>query len=358
MGKLKDGLAVVWRLGNATLDEYSKDRGDLLAAAVAFHTLLSMAPLIIVAVALAGVVLGRGAAHAEVVRVLGDTLGPTGAATVDEWVTQASQGSEVASVVGVVLTLVTASRLGTQLRDALNHILDIDVYLAVGFRSTIKDYVRRRIFAFALVAASGPLLLIVFASRTLLTHFHTALFGNTPWQGLAIQVLQVSLSLTIVGLISSVIFRYVPDTRVAWRNALVGGAATSLLFNAGNVIVGVYLGRTSVAAAYGAAGSAIIVLLWLYYSSHMLLLGAEFAQVFARHYGSGLSPEEKRELARARQRGRAELAREGVEPDGAAAGGDPLDALGSARPPSKDQTSDRPPSGRSDSAGSASSDSV
>jgi len=289
---------VGWQLLTATLDEYSKDRGDLLAAALAFHTMLSLAPLIIVAVALAGIVLGRGAAHAEVTRVLTDTLGSKGAAAVDGWVSQASNSGGVASVVGIGLMLLAASRLGTQLRDALNQIWDIDVKLAQGFKSTIKDYVERRIFAFILVAAAAPLLLLVFASRSVLTHFHAALFGAMPWRGVVIQVLQIMASVSIVAGITTVIFRYVPDTRVGWKNALIGGVLTSVVFNAGNVGVGLYLARAAVTAAYGAAGSVVVVLLWLYFSAHMLLVGAEFTQVYSQRFGRGLSPAEAREQRR------------------------------------------------------------
>jgi membrane protein len=290
-------LARGWQLASKTVDEFSMVRADLLAAALAFNTLLSMAPLIIVAVAIAGIVLGESAAHAEVTRLLSDTLGAKGSATVNEWVVQASDGGKVASVVGIGLMLITASRLGTALRETLNQIWHIDVFMAEGFKSTVKDYVQRRMFAFALVAAAGPLLLVVFTSRTVLTGFHGTLFGSTPWQGLAIQILQLFVSFTIVALVSAVVFRYVPDTRVGWKNTLLGGALTSLLFNIGNVLVGLYLARASVTAAYGAAGSAVVVLLWLYFSAQMFLLGGAFTHVCACELGDGLSREEKRELA-------------------------------------------------------------
>ena len=296
MKRIRSKLARGWQLVTKTMEEFSKARADLLAAALAFHTLLSMAPLIIVAVAIAGIVLGERAAYAEVTRLLSDTLGARGAATVNEWVVQASEGGKVASVVGIGLMLLTASRLGTALREALNQIWQIDVFMAEGFKSTIRDYVQRRAFAFALVAAAGPLLLVVFASRTLLTGFHGTLFGSTPWQGIAIQVLQIFLSLMVVALASAVVFRYVPDTRVGWKNAMLGGTLTSLLFNIGNALVGLYLARASVTAAYGAAGSAVVVLLWLYFSAQMFLLGGAFTHVYTCEFGDGLSRSERREL--------------------------------------------------------------
>jgi membrane protein len=292
-------IVTIWQLINQTLDEFSRSRADLLAAALAFHALLSMAPLIIVAVAIAGLVLGESAAHAEVTRLLGDTIGEASAKTVNAWVNEASESGEVASAVGGLLALWTASRLGETLRNALNQIAQVDVFMAAGFRSTIEDYVKRRIFAFGVVAASGPLLLLMVLSRTLLTGFHTRLFGSSPWQGVMVQVAQLVVSLSSVAFTSALVFRYVPDTRISWRNAWVGGLLTSALFNIGNALVSWYLARASVTAAYGAAGSLVVVLLWLYFSAQIFLLGAGFTRAYSQRYGSALTDVEKREVEQA-----------------------------------------------------------
>jgi membrane protein len=289
-------LGVLWELLLEAVEGYSRHRGDLLAAALAFHALLSIAPLIIVAVAIAGVVLGAGAAQQEMTRVLRDAIGSNGASTVNGWVQQASDSGGLASLVGIGLTVFAASRFGTQLRSALNQSWNIDVYLAQGFRSSVQDYVQRRAFAFLLTLGAGPLLLAVFVSRTLLTAFHQKLFAASPWQGLEVQLVQLGFSWASVSLITAVIFRFVPDTRIAWRNALIGGAVTSLAFNLGNSLVGLYLGRASVAAAYGAAGSLVVVLLWLYFSAQAFLLGAEFTRAYAERFGARLSVTEQREL--------------------------------------------------------------
>ncbi|HWO10500.1 MAG TPA: YihY/virulence factor BrkB family protein [Polyangiaceae bacterium] len=292
-------LGTIWQLFNQTLEEFSKARADLLAAALAFHALLSMAPLIIVAVAIAGLVLGEAAAHAEVTRLLEDTLGPKSAATVNSWVSEASESGGVASAVGVVLSLFAASRLGQTLHNALNQIDHIDVFMAEGFRSTVEHYVRRRVFAFGVVAASGPLLLLMVLSRTLLTGFHTRLFASMPWQGAIVQAAQLLISLFSVALTTALVLRYVPDTRVGWRNAWVGGLLTSVLFNIGNALVSWYLALASVTAAYGAAGSLVVVLLWLYFSAQIFLLGAGFTRAYAQRYGSALTELEEREVEQA-----------------------------------------------------------
>jgi membrane protein len=269
-------LRSAWSIASDTLEGFSKDRGDLVAAALAYYTLLSIAPMIIIAVAIAGMVLGRGAAQAEVTRLLTDAMGPAAASAVEGWVQQAAAGGGVASIVGLGLVLLAASRLGTQLRNALNHIWNVEVSAPRGFRWVLTDYVKKRVFAFVVVLASGPLLLFVFVSRALLTGLHHFLFSDSPWSGVAVQALQIALSLSLVGLTSAGIFRFVPELRVSWRCIGWGALLTSVLFNAGNVLVGLYLGQAGVGAAYGAAGSAVVLLLWLQFSAYMFLLGAEF----------------------------------------------------------------------------------
>lgn len=298
-GSREHPFALAWALVNQTFDEFSRARGTLLAAALAFHTLLAMAPLTIVAVAVAGIILGRGPALDEVTRLLADTLGTEGAMTVRGWVQEASAGGEVASVLGVALMLWTGSRLGSELRESLNQMWGIDVFMAEGFKASLRHYLRRRLAAFLIVAAAGPALLFVFASRAALFAFHAALFEASRWRGVAIQALQVGLSLMVVAAASAAVLRYVPDTRIGWKNVLVGGALTSVLFNLGNLLVGLYLGRASVGATYGAAGSAVVVLLWLYFSAQMFLFGASFTHVYTRRFGWGLNSVEARERTRA-----------------------------------------------------------
>jgi len=285
---------LVYRLLHETWHEFSKDRAEMVAAGLAFYTLLSMAPLIIIAVAIAGAVLGRRAAQGEAQRLVNENMGGDAAGAVDSWVNQASESGAMASVVGFVLVLYTASRLGTQLRVGLNQVWNIDPSLADGFKASIKDYVMRRLFAFLLVLASGPILLVIFLSRALLSGLQSAILGETRIAGWLVQVSQVSTSLVLVAGMSAVIFKVVPDTRVGWGAVLRGGILTSFLFNGGNLLVGLYLGRASLTQTYGAAGSAVVVLLWLYFSAQMFLFGAEFTQVYSRrpsgewrgeHYG-------------------------------------------------------------------------
>lgn len=292
---VKLGAKTAYRLLDETIDEYSKDRAEMVAAGLAFYTLLSMAPLILIAVALAGAILGKGAAKQEALRLVADSMGSNAAKTVDTWVQQASDSGGIASLIGFLLVLYTASRLAEQLRAGLNQVWNVDPILAKGFGATIQDYLKRRVFAFLLVLASGPILLLIFLSRALLTGFSETLFAGTALAGPVVQLGQLASSLVLVGGMSAVVFKVVPDTRVGWRCVLVGGALTSVLFNVGNALVGLYLGRATVSQTYGAAGSVVVVLLWLYFSAQMFLFGAELTQVYARHYGRGLNAREQQE---------------------------------------------------------------
>jgi membrane protein len=172
-----------------------------------------------------------------------------------------------------------ASKLGTRLREALNQIWDIDAdALIPGLRTLL----RRRLVAFALAVSAGPILLVIFASRTLLTALNDVWFASTPGLGLLIQLIQIALSLVLVAALFMLVFRYVPDTNVSWSAAWNGSVLTSLLFNIGNAAAGLYLGSATTAAPYGAAGSVLVILLWLHFSAHIFLIGAELTQIHAR----------------------------------------------------------------------------
>jgi membrane protein len=274
-----------WQIISQTLDGFAKDRGDLAAAALAYYTLLSIAPLIIIAVAIAGMVLGEGAARREVAQLLTEAMGSAAASAVEGWVDQAAAGGGVASAVGLGLVLLGASRLGAQLRNALNQIWNVDVVSPQGLRLVVADYMKKRAFSLLVVLASGPVLLAVFVSRALLTHFYQYLFADSPWSGAVALAVQLFFSVAFVALICAGVFRFVPDLRVSWRAAGWGALVTSVLFNAGNVLVGIYLSRAGVSAAYGAAGSAVVLLLWLQFSAYMFLLGAELTQRLHLRFG-------------------------------------------------------------------------
>jgi membrane protein len=298
---MASGLWATWgkpayEILEETWTQYGRDRGEMLAAGLAFFTLLSIAPLIIIAVAIAGVVLGQRAALEEALRVARSAMGSEAAETVQSWVQQASDSGTAASLVGFVLALYAASRLGEQLRVALNQLWNVDERAAEGFKASVTDYLKRRLYAFLWVLAAGPLLLIVFASRALLSALETAPFADSAATSVLIQSGQLAFSWLAIAGIAAVVFRLVPDTRVPWSAIKRGALLTSTLFNVGNWLVGLYLGHAAVGQAYGAAGSVVVVLIWAYFSAQMFLFGAELTQVCSNRFlgsrvGSKLGPD-------------------------------------------------------------------
>ena len=284
MSVMVRGLWTAWgkpayRILEETWSQYGRARGEMLAAGLAFFTLLSIAPLIIIAVAIAGLVLGQGPALEEALRIARSAMGNQAAESVQSWVKQATDSGTAASVVGFVLALYAASRLGEQLRVALNQLWNVDERAAAGFRASVRSYLQRRLYAFVWVLTAGPLLLVVFASRALLSALERAPFADSAATSVLIQAAQLIFSWLAVAGVAAVVFRLVPDVRVGWSAIIRGALVTSTLFNVGNWLVGLYLGHAAVGQAYGAAGSVVVVLMWAYFSAQMFLFGAELTQV-------------------------------------------------------------------------------
>jgi membrane protein len=307
-------LRMVWELLRDTVGGFGADRGALLGGALAFYSLLSLAPLLIVAIAIAGIVLGPAAARGELIQMLEESMSPEVAAEINGWVEHASELGGIASVTGIALAIFSASRLFAKLRVALNEVLDVDESGEAGFRAAVKGYVRRRVYAFAMVLGAGVALLFASATRTFLSTIHGRVFGGSAGAAISAQILQVVFSLVLVAAVTAAILRLVPDTKLGWRSVAVGAAFTSVLFNVGSAILGIYLGRASVADPYGAAGTAVVVLLWINFSAQALLLGAELTRAYAARFGRGLTPEEEEEAERAEREAERHAARREAEP--------------------------------------------
>lgn len=281
LGSLHELSLQVASRARAAYEDFSSDRAELAAAALTFYALLSLAPLIVIAVALAGVFINNGAAQESVSQVITETMGDGATETVLGWAAQARENSGVASVVGTLLTLVAASRFTESLRESLNQVWNIEVSRADGFFGTIRLFLQRRLFALALVLASGPLVILVFISRTSLSWIEQQL-GVGEFAGAVISFAYSVLSIVSIAGLCSLAYRFIPDDRAPWWACLQGATLTALLFSGGNYLVSIYLQRAGESATYGVAGSLVVVLLWLYYSAQMFLFGAEFAQVTQR----------------------------------------------------------------------------
>jgi membrane protein len=278
-----------------TVNEWYKHKAPRLGASLAFYTLLSLAPLLVVIVAVAGAVYGEEAARGQIVGQLRDLLGLAGATAIEEVIKQARQPAVglLATVAGLITLFFGATAVVTELRDALNTIYEIPAPDVSGLKS-IMLFVRERFFSFAMVLGVGFLLLVSLAINAGLAAMGTWFTGWLP--ALMLQAASTVVSWIVITALFAGIYKALPDVTLEWRDVVLGAAVTSLLFNLGKFAIGLYLGSSTVASAYGAAGSLVVLLIWVYYSAQIFFLGAEFTQVFANRYGSQPTVRAKRAL--------------------------------------------------------------
>jgi membrane protein len=267
-----------------------KDDGALdLGAALAYYTIFSLAPLLLIATAVAGLVWGREAVQGQLVGELRGLLGPQGAEAVQTMIANAGkrQGSGIlATVVGLVTILFGATGVFVQLQNALNRVWNVKAKP----KSGMWNFVRNRLLSFGMVLGIGFLLLVSLAVSAAVSALGTWATSRLPGGETLIQIVTFVLSFALMTGLLGMIYKYLPDVKIAWRDVWVGAVVTALLFTAGKFLISLYLGKSSVASTYGAAGSLVILLLWIYYSSQILFLGAEFTQVYASKYGSQIQP--------------------------------------------------------------------
>ena len=276
--------ATLWRLSKETVTEWLNDNAFRLSAALAYYTLFSMAPLVVVAVAIAGLVFGEDAVRGQIFDQLRGLVGDQSASAVQTAVAAASVKSSgiTASVVGVVTLLVGSSAVFAELQDALNTIWDAKPPPDASW----WFLVRKRLLSLAMVVVMGFLLLVSLALSAILYLLGAYLGGILPVPAFALEAANFVMSFLVTALLFGAIFKVLPDVPIDWSDVTIGALATAAMFTLGKSAIGAYLGRTVVASAYGAAGSLIVLLLWIYYSSLILFLGAEFTQVYARSRGS------------------------------------------------------------------------
>lgn len=286
----------------ATLSEWQEDKASRLAAALAYYTVFSLAPLLIIAISIAGVWFGEEAARGEIVGPLQGVVGPDAASLIQDMITNAgSSGSgPMATLVGVVTLVLGASGVFGQLQDALNTIWEVVPAPDRGVLGTIKD----RLLSFAMVLGVGLLLLVTLMVSTGLSAVGNFVTNIEPALVFVWQIVNFAVSLGAITLSFAMIYKLLPDAKIAWGDVWTGAVATALLFVSGTFLIGLYLGRSSVGSAFGAAGSLVVILVWIYYSAQILFFGAEFTQVYARKHGSRIVPAEDATWAGPPPRGR------------------------------------------------------
>jgi len=277
-------LKAIWKLLKDTAAEWTNDGAPRLGAALAYYATFSLAPLLIIAVAISGLVFGREAATGQIIGQIQGLVGPDAAAAIQAMIEKTDQpaASIIASVIGLVVLLFGASGVFGELQQSLNTIWDIQPKPDRGVAAAVKD----KFFSFTMVLGTGFLLLVSLVISAGLTALGNFVVGLLPgWDFLA-QVVNFVISLVVITALFALIFKYVPDAEVAWADVWVGALVTALLFTIGKALIGLYIGYSSFSSTYGAAASLVVVLLWVYYSAQILFFGAEFTQVYANTYGS------------------------------------------------------------------------
>jgi membrane protein len=272
------------KLIRETFSEWSKDKASRLAAALAYFTLFSLAPLLVIATFIAGLVFGEAAVRGQLVSQIEGVVGTGTAEMIQTMMASAEQnrsGGIVATLIGVAMLLFGALGFFNALEDALNTVWNVKPKKK-GFWETIKD----RLLSFTMILGIGLLLLVSFAISALLSALVSAFTNVLPGSEFVWLFGNYLISFVVITVLFAAIYKVLPDRDIAWRDVWVGAAATSLLFVIGKELIGFYLGQAAVGSAYGAAASLVVLLVWLYYSAQLLLFGAEFTQVWAGTYGS------------------------------------------------------------------------
>jgi membrane protein len=306
-------LRAAWTLLNEAATKWSADRAPRLGAALAYYTLFSLVPLLVIVIAIAGFAFGQQAAQGYIIEQLGSLVGERSAKTIQDMVENARQPTTgaLATIVAVGTLLLGASGVFGQLQDALNTIWEVKAKPGRGFIGLIRD----RFLSFVAVLGTGFLLLVSLVLSAALAAVGTAMSGLLPAPEFVLQTMAFMVSLAVITVMFAMIFKYLPDVTIEWSDVWIGATVTALLFTVGKVAIGLYLGKSHVASVYGAAGSLVILLVWVYYSGQILLFGAEFTAVYANRYGSRIRPTADAVPATA-----AERATQGLAPESRVAG--------------------------------------
>ena len=261
---------------------------SLLSAALAFYALLSLAPALYFVVAAAGVFIGRGAARSEVVEWASQLIGPAGASFIGGVLERGRGETSFTTIAGVASLFVGVSGAFGSLQDALNLIWEVPTPA----RGIIKQFFFKRLVSFLAVSIVGALLLVALFSGAILAGAGQLMPKAFPGTGWLLQTLSFGLTLVLVTVLFALLYRFLPDAWVAWRDVWTGAAVTALLFSIGRTLIALYLGHSTTSSPFGAAGSVVVFLLWVYYSAQIFLFGAEFTEVYAvaRRAGAAALP--------------------------------------------------------------------
>jgi len=267
-----------------SIAKWNEINAPRLAAALSFYSMLSIAPLLVISIAIAGMVFGEQAARGQIVWQIEELVGREGGQAIQSMIEHARRpgASLVAGTIGILTLFFGASGVFVELRNSLNLIWEA----RPPERSGWKAMVHERFTAFAMVVSIGFLLMVSLLANAAIAAAGNFFAGFLPLPEAILQLINILISFGGITLAFALLYKVVPDASIEWRDVWIGAAVTAALFSIGKFLIGLYIGRAALGSAYGAAGSLVIFLVWVYYSAQVFFLGAEFTRVFADRYGS------------------------------------------------------------------------
>jgi len=283
-------LRSIWQFCRRVVVQWINNEPFELAAALSYYTLFSLTPVLVIAIGIAGIAFGHEAAQHKILATIRDLIGSEGTEAVRVMIQNVSSRPEtgkISTLLGFIVLFFGAGGVVGELQSALNKVWEVTPKSS---SSAIWGLLRQRFISFAMVLGIGFLLLISLIASAILSSLTELLGQFVGATAVLIHGLDIILSFGFVTLLFAMIYKFVPDARIQWRDVAIGAALTSFLFTIGKFCIGLYLGTSGVTSVYGAAGSLITILLWVYYSSLIFFFGAQFTRTYASEYGSGIIP--------------------------------------------------------------------
>jgi membrane protein len=292
MKKLLSNLPTLFKL---SFQDWKEDKASRLSAALAYYTIFSLAPMLLIILAVTSIFFSRDAVQDQVLNQVEGLVGAEGRLFLSDLLTSASSPARgiLGTIVGVVTLIFGALGVFNELHNALNTIWEVEEEEETrsGFIEGIKKILFGRLLSFGMILGIGFLLLVSLVISAALSAMQETIGNAIPLSEILLQILNLIISVGVITVLFALIFKFLPDAEIAWRDVWLGAFVTALLFSLGKFLIGLYLGNSTVGSSFGAAGSLVLLLLWMYYSAQILLFGAEFTQVYANKFGSKIVPE-------------------------------------------------------------------
>jgi membrane protein len=269
---------------------WREHKASKMAAALAYYTVFSLAPILVIAIAVAGLVFGQEAAEGQIVGQISGLIGQTSAEALEAMIAAARKPSTgiTATVLGIATLIFGATGVFGELQDSLNTVWGVKPKPGRGLLRMLKS----RFVSFTMVLGVGFLLLVSLVVSAAIAAIGTWVSGLLPLPEVALQIVNLAVAIGVVTILFAMIFRFLPDVEIRWRDVWVGAIFTAILFGIGKLAIGLYLGKSSLGSSYGAAGALAVILVWVYYSAQILFFGAELTRSWAYQHGSRITPDE------------------------------------------------------------------